>query len=359
MSDTHLTLDEKEGFHRDGFIVIRDAVPRELTFRARRAVNMHAAREGGRRPYHDLSGNSPLPDLVNKSRLGEIMRNTMGPYDPPRSAFAAILYPQPETNLPNYGWQPHVDGMWYSPDLPKSADEVDSWEAPRTRHFGKGDATEMGANKTPFFQDPACTLALGSFTAFVGVALNDQTEFGRGNLCLLRSAHEEVEAFFRMQSAAGGKIGPEGPGWPRLTPRKDGGVALTPMPQSIRDKFTDGAQVTDGIVWPEPTPILLDEGDAVIALHACPHGGSINNGADPRINIYFRLRHERPGGATVLGDSDHPDRGWEGEFLDYPDDHDPWKVAFEVMCDHWSEWDGMAEVVAPAAAAKRQRTHKV
>ena len=204
--------------------------------------------------------------------------------------------------------------MWYSPDLPKSAVEVDSWEAPRTRHFGKGDATEMGANKTPFFQDPACTLALGSFTAFVGVALNDQTEFGRGNLCLLRGAHEEVEAFFRMQSAAGGKIGPEGPGWPRLTPRKDGGVALTPMPQSIRDKFTDGAQVTDGIVWPEPTPILLDEGDAVIALHACPHGGSINNGADPRINIYFRLRHERPGGAAVLGDSDHPDRGWEGEF---------------------------------------------
>ena len=78
MSATELTLDEKRRFLADGFIVIREAVPRELTFRARRAVNMHAAREGVRRPYHDLAGDSPLPDLVNKSRLGEIMRNTMG-----------------------------------------------------------------------------------------------------------------------------------------------------------------------------------------------------------------------------------------------------------------------------------------
>ena len=51
---------------------------------------------------------------------------------------------------------------------------------------------------------------------------------------------------------------------------------------------------------------------------------------------------------TVLGDSDHPDRGWEGEFLDYPEDYDPWKVAIDAMCDHWSEWDGMTEVVAEA-----------
>ena len=54
------------------------------------------------------------------------------------------------------------------------------------------------------------------------------------------------------------------------------------------------------------------------------------------------------GGARVLGDSGHPDRGWEGEFLDYAEDYDPWKVAVDAMCDHWSEWDGMTEVVATA-----------
>ncbi len=233
--------------------------------------------------------------------------------------------------------------MWYSPDIPRTAAEVDSWRAPRTRHFGTGGATEIGANKTPFFQDRACTLALGSFTAFVGVALNDQTKFGRGNLCLAKGVHEEVERFFQTQRDAGGVVGPEGPGWPRLSRVGDDGVALTPMPPAIRARFLD----EDGV--PVPTPILLDEGDAVIALHACPHGASVNEGADPRMNVYFRLRRHRPGGAVVQGDSDHPDRGWDGEFLDYADGYDPWRVAIDAMCDHWSEWEFAKEVstVAP------------
>lgn len=56
MGATELTLEEKQRFLQDGFFIVRDAVPRELTFRARRAVNMHATREGVRRPYHDLPG---------------------------------------------------------------------------------------------------------------------------------------------------------------------------------------------------------------------------------------------------------------------------------------------------------------
>lgn len=358
MHASELSVDEKRAFHRDGFLVVREAVPRDLTCRARRDIDMHVAKDGVRRPYHDLSGASSLPDLVNEGPLAEIVRNTMGPYDPPSGAFAAVLYPQPATDLPNFGWQPHIDGMWYSPNIPASAAEVDSWQAPRTAHFGAGDATELGANKTPFFQDPACTLSLGSFTAFVGVALNDQTEFGRGNLCLLKGAHEEVERFFRMQRDAGGTVGPEGPRWPRLTRLGEDGVTLTAMPHYIRDQFAGDAVITNSaggqVVWPEATPMLLDEGDAVIALHACPHGASINNGADPRKNVYFRLRRHRPGGAKVTGDSDHPDRGWDGEFLDYPEGYDPWQVALDAMCDHWREWDGMAEVVAEAHRLRRK-----
>ena len=56
----------------------------------------------------------------------------------------------------------------------------------------------------------------------------------------------------------------------------------------------------------------------------------------------------RPGGATVRGDSDHPDRGWNGEFLDYPDGYNPWQVAIDKLCHPWSEWDGMQEVVSEA-----------
>lgn len=348
---TELTVEQKRSFYDDGFIILRNAVSRDLTFEARRTINMYAGQKGVRRHYHDIATSDALPNLINKSSLSEIIRNTMGPYDPPQRAFAAILYPEPENELPNYSWSPHVDGMWYSSNIPTSRREVESLQAPRTEHFGDANAAAIGANMTPFFQDPACTLSLGSYTAFVGVALNDQTEFGRGNLCVLKGAHHEVEKFFQMQRHEGGPVGPEGPGWPRLIPVGNDGVSLIGMPHAIRDKFTEGAERTPGGgIWLKPTPVLLDEGDAVIALHACPHGASQNVGADPRMNVYFRLRHHRPGGATVMGDSDHPDRGWNGEFLEYPDDYDPWQVSMDAMCDHWSEWDGMQEVVAEARA---------
>ena len=63
------------------------------------------------------------------------------------------------------------------------------------------------------------------------------------------------------------------------------------------------------------------------------------------MNVYFRLRRQQPGRAKVRGDSDHPDRGWDGEFLEYPNGFDPWQSSIDAMCDHWSEWDGMQDVL--------------
>lgn len=360
-STTELTLPQKRTFYEDGFIVLKDAVSRQLTFEARRTINMYAGQKGIRRHYADIARSSAITDLVKKSDLGKIMRNTMGPYDPPERGFAAVLYPRepsdgvgshglPDAQLPNFGFNPHIDGLW-SGAIPQSQSEVDSWQAPRTSHFGDGSASVLGANLTPLFQDPERTLSIGSFTAFVGVALNDQTEFGRGNLCLLKGAHNEVEHFFQMQRAQGGPVGPEGPGWPRLVPVGEDNVGLNHFPDLLRQKFTAGAQYTpDGTLWPKPSPILLDEGDAVVALHACPHCGTRNASADPRMNVYFRLRRQRPGGARVAGDSDHPDRGWNGEFLDYPENVDPWTASIDALCDHWSEWDGMQALVAAERA---------
>lgn len=350
---TDLTLTQKQQFLRDGFIVLRGVVDKDLTWRARRAINVHSQRSGTLRPYHDFE--SPeLPELINRSDLGKIMRSTMGPYDAPQTAFAAVQYPvaTPAAVPPNFGWIPHVDGWWYSPNLPKTPAEVDSWQVPRTPHFGNADAREIGANMTPFFQDPECTLSIGSFTAFVGIALNDQTEFGRGNLALLPGAHEKVEAFFRMQRASGGVVGPEGKGWPRLQPAGNEGVQFTSLPPSIVNEFRDDAEVTeDGRVWLKPAPVLMDEGDAVIALHACPHNVTMNLGADPRLNVYFRLRRKRSGQAMTVGDSDHPDRAWDGGFLDFDEGYNPWQASVDTLCDHWSDWDGMTEVVGAALAA--------
>ena len=68
----------------------------------------------------------------------------------------------------------------------------------------------------------ACSLALGSFTAFVGVALNDQLTPGCGQLCVVKGVHEETERFFKMQREKGGIVGIEGPGWPRF--KRGGGT---------------------------------------------------------------------------------------------------------------------------------------
>ena len=151
MHANELSLDEKVALYRDGFVIVREAVPRDLTFNARRAINMHVAKEGVRRPYHDLSGASTLPDLVNLSPLGEIMRTAMGP-----STRRGARSPRSSTRNPGRRRElrlaPARRRQWYSPDIPKTADDVDSWVAPRTPHFGTGGATEIGANKTPFFR---------------------------------------------------------------------------------------------------------------------------------------------------------------------------------------------------------------
>ena len=109
---------------------------------------------------------------------------------------------------------------------------------------------------------------------------------------------------------------------------------------------------TDNWPWPELTPVLMEQGDAVIALHSCPHTPTPNLGPNPRMNVYFRVRRLRPEspheGTRRIGHgvSDHPDRGYFGQFLDYPDTYDPWQTSIDRLCDHWSEWDGMQEVLA-------------
>lgn len=36
--------------------------------------------------------------------------------------------------------------------------------------------------------------------------------------------------------------------------------------------------------------------------------------------------------------------------------YDPWQVAITRLCDPWSEWDGMQDIVADERATARERT---
>ncbi len=133
------------------------------------------------------------------------------------------------------------------------------------------------------------------------------------------------------------------------------------LPDAIRARKADLATANkniDGWPWPELTPVLMEPGDAVLALHSCPHAPTPNLGPNPRINVYFRVRRLRQGnpheGSRRVGHgvSDHPDRGYFGQFLEYPDSYDPWQTSIDKLCDHWDEWDGMQ-----AITKKRSQTN--
>ena len=359
---TDLTNDEKRRLLKDGFIVVRNAVSIDLINRARQLIEAALPKTerqllvpGKLATHEDVTG------LLNKSTLANIMRNLMGPYPPVISCQVAVIPPHDKL-----GGKPglHVDGGW-SGVIPDSAEEIDpDTNRPRNaaRYFGEHDQ-KRGTNDGLLWMDPDRTLSYGSYTALVGVALNDQLEPGGGQFGVLKGVHEKVEACFKRQRDAGGIVGPEGPDWPRIRIGKGGTPYTNGLPDAIRDiaeELSRTSTPVDNWPWPELTPIMLGAGDAVIALHSCPHTATPNLGPNPRMNIYFRIRRLREGNPNegtrrvAHGVSDHPDRGYFGQYLDYPDDHDPWKTSIDKLCNHWSEWDGMRALIK-----KRQLTDSV
>ena len=344
-----LTAAQREALVRDGFTVLRGAVPGELCERA--AARIRAAlpkRERRLLVPAALATHEDTLALFAQSRLAAVLRREMGPFPPVISAQVAVT---PAFDQLGGAPGPHVDGSW-SGLIPSRAEDI---EFPRgrpkdaARYFGAND-DRRGSNDGQLWQDPARTISLGSYTALVGVALNDQREPGNGQFGVLKCMHEAVQAAFRRQRSAGSVIGPEGLDWPRIKVSDSGRPYLNGLPDAVRAKAmtaAEGAVPDSRWPWPWLTPVLLGKGDAVIALHSCPHTPTPNFGPNPRMNVYFRIRRWRDGnpheGARRLGHgvSDHLDRGYYGQFLDYPPDYDPWRTSVDALCDHWREWDGV------------------
>ena len=354
-----LSQEEKWDFIRNGFIIVRDAVPMDLVETAREIIENGMPKSERRLlAPAELATHPNVTRLFRETSLAEIMCREMGPYPEVVSCQIAVT---PAHDKLSGRPAPHVDGSWAGP-IPSTAEEI---EPIRGRpvdpvpYFGENDE-KRGTNDGQLWQDPNRTISLGSYTALVGVALNDQLQPGNGQFGVLKGAHEDVEASFRMQRDSGGVIGPEGVGWPRIRVNEDGKPHLNGLPASVRQKAAEASKLAepiDGWPWPGLTPVCLGAGDAVIALHSCPHTPTPNFGPNPRMNLYFRIRRWREGnpfeGQRRVGHgvSDHPDRGYYGQFLDYPESYDPWKTSVAKLCDHWSEWDGMQESVRQRAQA--------
>jgi hypothetical protein len=361
---TRLTDDEKRAFYQDGFIVLRDVVPEELVAAAQQ-------RYRDAKPGDDLTHAPAFTDLINKSPLTPVMREAMGDFDPP-SATRHIVRPNNQLpgdhfmalgyrdkDLPYYGVDLHMDGeaVHQTPQEPAQGTPEEIYR--RYISTGrKGDigrcAENTGINFAPLFHDPDMTNSLGGFTAFLFVCLSDQTMPGGGQTNVLRGAHHAMEEFFRWQYREGGCLGPEGPGWPRLNHEAPNRCGYMHLPPAIYDQFSDEESecTPDGRRWPRPTPSFMKPGDATIAMYHIPHGGTRNeNGHSARKSPIFTLvNKKRQPNKIMAGNSDHPDRDWDGGFLTFEEGNDAYQRSKFALCNMYHEWDGMQQIVAEQRA---------
>ncbi|MCY4656134.1 MAG: hypothetical protein OXC80_04875 [Gammaproteobacteria bacterium] len=359
-----LSREDKFSLYRDGYIVVKQAVSPALVDSALKRIK--AAKKGER-----LGLDKTMTDLVNASDVTPVLHDVMGYFDPPSICQVGVIKPsQPSdryTNLgyidkdvPYYGAGVHMDGN-ITIAAPQEVQEGEPEEI-YLRHFASGPKGDlgrspevMGHNMVPLFEDPDMTLGLGSFTAFVFVCLNDQSEEGRGQTCLLKGAHHDMQEFFRHQYNINGHLGPEGPDWPRLNHDCPNRCGMNYLPPRIFEKFTDETSETtpDGRRWPRPTQILMEPGDACIAMYHIPHSGTRNErGTESRKNIIFRIRNKkRQPNVVVSGVTDHPDRGQMGEWLEFEEGNDAWERSKQAMCNMWDEWEGMQDMVAEMEAS--------
>ena len=73
---TALTLEQKRSLYRDGYIILRNAVSKELVQAARQRIR--AAKKG-----ENLGGEKEMTDLLNASSIAPILTEVMGKFDPP------------------------------------------------------------------------------------------------------------------------------------------------------------------------------------------------------------------------------------------------------------------------------------
>ena len=358
-----MTREQKEQFHRDGFIVLKQAVRQELVDAALKCLE-----EKKKGEY--VGPRKEMTDLINASSVTPILHEAMGRFDPPVNCQVAINpVREPgeqftpvgyrDKDLPYYAAAIHMDG-----NITMAAAQEAQQGTPEEiylRHFATGPKGDIGRspdvvghNFGVLFQDPRMTLSLGSFTAFAIVALNDQTVEGCGQTAVLPGAHHHTERFFRMQYEANGCLGPEGPEWPRLNHETPNRCGMNYLPDAVRDAYVDAnsACTPDGRPWPKPTQVLMEPGDACITMYHIPHSATRNeNGSEARKSIIFRIRNKKRQPHIVAdntGLTDHPDRAFDGGWLKFEPGNDPWERSKQSMIDMWDEWAGMKEVAAQA-----------
>ncbi|GIS70098.1 MAG: hypothetical protein CM1200mP9_09190 [Gammaproteobacteria bacterium] len=103
----HLSDAEKRQLVRDGFVILRNAVPQDLRQRAKRVINEN--------PQTIVHGeNAAINGLYNDSILATVLDEAMGPHTRPINAQVAVT--MPHTRMP---WcEPGLTSTTFMPRLP-------------------------------------------------------------------------------------------------------------------------------------------------------------------------------------------------------------------------------------------------
>ena len=109
----HLSDAEKRRLVRDGFVILRNAVPRDLRERAKRVITEN--------PQTIVHGDAAaINGLYNDSILATVLEEAMGPHTRPINAQVAVTMPhyadavvRTRVDVNNvYAPSAHVDGGW-------------------------------------------------------------------------------------------------------------------------------------------------------------------------------------------------------------------------------------------------------
>jgi len=242
---------QMQDFHRDGYVVVRNAVPRLMTDAALYAINHSLGYEGlalddlptfRARSYCPNVKNTPvITDLFNKSPLFDLIESMLG-----QGNLLSVIGGQIALRFPGHGKQ---DSLRFGGHLD-----------------GIGTGTN-GMEKGEFSR---------GFAALVTVLLHDLPDTYAGNFTVWPQSHRVAEAFFREAT-------PE-------TLRK--GMPELDLPH-------EGLQITGRA------------GDAVISHHQLVHGAAPNQSPNIRYAAIFRPRHQL---TEEIGTAAMTDiwREWEG-----------------------------------------------
>ena len=89
---TKLSDAQKMQLYHDGFLIIKGALPREMTGAAKAAIKETAAlAKRGEQPPVPLGANEAMTGLVNQSILTPLLTEAMGTFTPPHFAQVGVL----------------------------------------------------------------------------------------------------------------------------------------------------------------------------------------------------------------------------------------------------------------------------